>query len=41
MAIYEDGQLFLDGSGVPGVYLLTRGAVRKLLRAVGIQFTED
>lgn len=41
VAIYEDGQLFLDGTGVPGVYLLTRGAVRKMLRAVGIQFTED
>ena len=30
----EDGQLFLDGTGVPGVFLRTRGQLRTLLEAL-------
>jgi hypothetical protein len=41
VALYvEDWQLFLDGTGVPGARLTTRGQVRKLLRLVGIEVTD-
>ena len=41
VALYvEDWQLFLDGCGVPGVRLSTRGQVRKFLRSIGKEVSE-
>jgi hypothetical protein len=36
----EDGQVFLDGTGMPALFLKTRGDVRRLCSALGIPLKE-
>ena len=41
VALYvDDWNLMLDGTAVPGVHLKTRGDVRRLCRALGIELKE-